>query len=103
MNSVWANAVILPFFATFVIPTTLVERPSGKWKGFLQWPILAEFVFLVWLQIWMAFLVENRDVNLDAIGDVAFAIFAPFIGAIIFVKYSHKELFGKEIKFTRWW
>ena len=51
----------------------------------------------------MAFLVENRDVNLDAIGDVAFAIFAPFIGAIIFVKYSHKELFGKEIKFTRWW
>ena len=103
MNPIFLNAAIFPVLATLFIPLALRDRETGEFRGFLQWRLLALLLLVVALEIYRLFFLEARVVNLHAIGIIIFDVVLVFSAGIIFTKISHKELYGGEIKFTRWW
>ncbi|MDA1372957.1 MAG: hypothetical protein O2971_19695 [Proteobacteria bacterium] len=101
MNPIYLNAAVLPLFATWFIPEAIRNRKTGEYLGFRNRTVAMHFILILCMESF--FLIEKYGLNLDAGFRVLSISAMPFLGALVFVKYTQKELYGNEIKFTKWW
>lgn len=88
------NGVVLPLFATWFIPNTIRDPNTGKYKGFKNKIILLHVIFLVMLESYLV--LDMFGMSLLSISRIIFSTSIPFIGAILFVKFTQKSRFGNE-------
>ena len=103
MESIFLFAAISPLIMTMVIPDILRDRETGEFKGFLQWKVAVLLVVLTVLEGCRLLYLEDRPLNWETLDFLVTGVAVIFIGGVLFVKYTHKELYGTKIKFTRWW
>ena len=112
MDVTYLNAAILPLFITWFIPVAIRDQETGKFKGFLQRDFYIVFVILVALQTYLLVgqygLDSNGSIRLDtplpdAIDLLINNTVSTIVFATLFVKWTHRKLYGTTIKFTRWW
>ncbi len=96
MNIYIANAIALPLFFTWFIPNVIRDPKSGEYKGFRNSAVAVQFVFLLIIESYL--LVGEQGMSLLTIFRIAFNIALAFSFALLFVKYTQKQLFGNEFK-----
>ena len=88
------NGVIIPLFATWFIPNTIRDPKSGEYRGFKNKIILLQLLFLGFLESQLV--LDKFGMSLLSISRIIFSTSIPFIGAILFVKFTQKSRFGNE-------
>lgn len=96
MDNYVVNALILPLFVTWFIPNTIRDPKTGEYRGFKNKLVLIQLIFLFGFE---SYLVWNKF-GLDTINvlRIAFIVGITFILALLYVKFTQKQLFGNEFK-----
>lgn len=97
----YINAVVISLFATWFIPVTIRDAKTGELKGFFHQGFFALIGVLIVLQSYLV--GQKYGVSTEAVLRVGFQVAIAMVGSLFFVKCTHEQLFGKKIKFTRWW
>ena len=101
MDITYINAVVLPLFATWFLPVSIRDRKTGKYLGIVNKRVAGLVLLLLCIET--VLVVQQHGVSSYSMNSIALYVAMPIVGAFVFVKYTHKELFGNEIKFTKWW
>jgi len=101
MDTTYINALILPLFATWFIPVSIRDAKSGEYLGFFTKRVGSLILILVLLESMLV--IQQHGISRYAINSIILYITMPIAGAFVFVKYTQKQLFKNEIKFTKWW
>lgn len=94
MDSITFNAVLLPLYATFIIPSVIRIKKSGEYRGFCNIQVYLHLAFLIALESY--FYLSKFGFGPITVLRILGTTALPFIGAYVFVKYSHKSLYGEE-------
>jgi len=94
MDSMTFNAVVLPLYATLILPNLIRNRKSGEYIGFSNIKVGLHLVFLVVLESYM--FIFNHGFGFTTVLRIFGITALPIIGAFVFVKYSHKSMYGGE-------
>ncbi len=94
MNSIAFNAAVLPIFAIMLIPNAIRNRKSGVYLGYLNINVFVYLVIIFALETF--FLIDKFGFGIITLLRIVGITAMPFIGAYVFVKYSHKENYGVE-------
>ena len=95
------NAIVLPLFATWFIPVAIRDKTTGTFLGFQNKQFYLLLIILVCIET--VILVDFYGLSREAFWRIITYVSMPIVGALVFVKYTQKQLFGNEIKFTKWW
>ena len=101
MNFATINAIVLPLFMTYFLPVTIRNPETGKFLGFWSKSAVPVLVTLIALEIYINIQIHGE--SLYTVFQVVINVLIGMLGALAFVKYTQKRMFGNEIKFTRWW
>ncbi len=94
MDSIAFNAVVLPIFAIMLIPNAIRNRKSGVYLGYLNVYVLVYLAIIFALESF--FLIDKFGFGFITLLRIVGITAIPFIGAYVFVKYSHKQNYGVE-------
>lgn len=97
----WIHYSLLPLFATWFIPNSIRDQRTGEYLGLNNVNARLCLVLVIALECWNV--LRNYEFGMEAVLRIMVCVALPFIGAYLFVKLTHKKLFGREIMFTRWW
>ena len=101
MDITFINAFLLPLFATWFIPVTIRDAETGNFKGFLHKSFYLLFTVLFVLESFLV--IQRHGLSPYSVNSIILYTVLPIVGAVLFVKYTQKKLFGNEIRFTKWW
>jgi hypothetical protein len=94
MNYIYLNATILPLLAMMFISDAIRDKKTGAYLGFRNIKVAIYLVGVLIVESY--FFTSDFGISLTTLGRIIMVTLMPFIGAFIFVKYSHKERYGVE-------
>lgn len=94
VDPIYLNAAVFPLMATMFIPDAIRDRKSGEYKGLLNKTVVAYAIAVFAIEGF--FTIDKFGFSFTTILRVIGVSLMPFIGGYVFVKYSHKQLFGEE-------
>ena len=101
MNLTIFTPMLMAILGVWIIPNAIRDEKTGRYLGLLNRKVALCAVFLVWVQ--SIVILEKFDPGLEALLRILFTVSLPFLGALVFVKYTHKMTYGQKIMFTKWW
>lgn len=101
MDPFMLDALIVPLFVTWFIPNSIRDITTGEYLGMNNDKVRLCILLLFLLESWT--MLQRHDPGLLTALRIGFCVALPILGAHLFVKLTHKKLFGREIMFTRWW
>ncbi|MFT6295919.1 MAG: hypothetical protein ACJATW_002207 [Glaciecola sp.] len=94
MNYIYLNATILPLLAMMFISDAIRDKETGTYLGFINIKVVIYLVGVFSVESY--FFTSDFGISLTTLGRIFAVTSMPFIGAFVFVKYSHKERYGVE-------
>lgn len=100
-NSLFINGVMLPLFMTWFLPNSIRNVKTGEYLGMNNVKSIVCVLLILFMQTNL--ILDKYAMSTEAVLRIGICVLIPIAGAHLFVKYTQKELFGREIMFTKWW
>ena len=88
------NGIVLPLFVTWFIPNAIRDSRTGEYRGFKNAIVLTQLALLLGFE--GVLILNEFGMSYLSLLRIAFSIILTFSLALIFVKLTHKKLFGNE-------
>lgn len=95
------NAIVIALFITLFLPTALRDSKSGTIRKFTDPKVLLQLALLVVIESYL--LIYNLGLSQSTIVRIVFSVLLTIAGALLFIKFTHKQLFGQNVKISKWW
>lgn len=94
MNIITLNAAVLPILTMIFISDSIRDRKSGLYLGFKNRSTALYALGILAVESY--FFISDFGVSFMTLLRILAVTAMPFIGAYVFVKYSHKQNYGVE-------